>query len=191
MREAQVSFLDFLLATLLSIGLLISIYSFSFSIYNKWLRDEIKTELKFISLKVSNEIIKAYGIARESSYIPENFSSFLIYEKELDLPFSIKGRDYEIYLTNPNLIWISILNISSQEEINAKIETGGIKVIGKTTQDPKVEVQLNFPNLDVIVGGKTNGKSNFKYYRVNFNGNIVEFAIIGNYNILGKITNIR
>jgi len=194
MGKAQVSFLDFLLATLLSIGVLISIYSISLSIYRKWLIEELRAELNLISLRVSNEIIKAYGIAKEVSYIPENFSSFLIYEKDLELPSSLKGRDYEIYLISANPIWVSINNISSEgKDVKASIKTGGIKLIARTNQEPKVEVEINLPNMEVIVGGKIESGGNYdlKYYRANIDGKTFEFLLIGNYNILAKITNIR
>ncbi len=194
MKKSQVSFLDFLLATLLSIAVLISIYSLSTSIYRKWLIEELKAELNLISLRISNEIIKAYGIAREVSYVPENFSVFLIYEKNLELPNSLKGRSYEIYLINANPIWVSISNVSSEgKDIRTKIKSGGIKLIGRIIQDPKIEIEKNLPNIDVIVEGKieSGGSYNFKYYRVNFNNKSFEFALIGNYNILAKITNIR
>ncbi|MEM5790825.1 MAG: hypothetical protein QXP77_02150 [Candidatus Aenigmatarchaeota archaeon] len=194
MRKSQVSFLDFLLATLLSIAVLISIYSISTAVYRRWLIDQLKADLKFASLRISNEIIKAYGVAREVSYLPENFSAFLIYEKDLELPDCLKGRNYEIYLTSANQIWISITNISSEgKKIGANINTGGIKLIARTIQDPEVSVEINLPNIDVITEGKIESGRNYnlKYYRANLNGEIFEFALIGNYNILAKITNIR
>ncbi len=192
MSKAQATILDFLIATLLSISVLLSIYSISYSIYRKWLYDELKAELRLISFKVSSEIVKGYGIAKQTFYVPKNFSAFLIYEKELELPSSLKGRSYEIFFTNPNPVWITITNVSFDGKIKPSIKTGGIKVVGRIIQE-NLEVELSLPNLDLVAGGKieSGGKNILRYYRVNLNDELYDFVLIGNYNILAKVTNIR
>lgn len=194
MDKAQAKFLDFVLATLLSIIVLISIYSLSLSLYRNWLSSEIRSELEYLSLKLSSEMVKAYELAQKSYAEPANYSSFLLYEAELSFPESIKGRSYEIFLVNPNPIWVSISNVSLEgKELEARIESGGIKIVAKTLQDPRIEVELSVPNLNTLAEGKiVNGKdSKLRYYRLNLNGKVLDVVLIGNYNILAEITNIK
>ena len=95
---------------------------------------------------------------------------------------------------NPNPIWVSISNVSLEgKELEAEIESGGIKIVAKTLQDPRIEVELSVPNLDTLAEGKiVNGKdSKLRYYRLNLNGKVLDAVLIGNYNILAEITNIK
>ncbi len=194
MGKGQAKFLDFILATFLSLIVLISIYSLSISLYRNWLGSEIKSELEYLSFKLSKEMVKAYGLAQRSYAEPENYSSLLLYEAELNFPETIRGRNYEIFLVNPNPIWVSISDVSSEgKELEARIESGGIKIVAKTLQDPRIEVELSVPNINTLAEGKiVNGKdSKLRYYRLNLNGKVLDAILIGNYNILAEITNIK
>lgn len=191
--KGQARFVEYILVVLFGSLVVVSISTLIYVFYISTLRNEIRENLNQLTLQVSNEIGKAYEIAKSSKAQPSNYTSILLGKVELNLPASVSRRNYEIILVNVNPVWISITNVTINNQNISFIEkTSGAKVIAKTTQDPIVTVEQGIPNIDVGVYGKSeNGNDDrLSYYRYNINGTIYDGIVLGKSDILVGISSI-
>jgi hypothetical protein len=192
MKKAQAQFIRYTLIIFFSIIVLIGISALVYTFYRRSLEKEIRAELKQLVLQTSDSLIKLYDTASDSKVRPENYSSSLLGETNLNLPGQVGGRSYDIILVSPNPIWTSVTNFTIDgETISSVVATPGAKVLAKT-KDPLVEIEHEIPNIDAAVQGRSeNGKnSTLRYYRHNVNNTLYDTIILGESEIIIKIIGI-
>jgi hypothetical protein len=191
--KGQANLIEYVLTILFSVVILISISSLIYSLYSTALKTDIEKGLKQLSMQVADNILKLYANAKNSKAQPQNSSSILISELDLNLPSHISRRNYEIFLVSGSQIWVNVINLTVESQnISSSIKTSGAKIVAKTTQDPFVTVEYDIPNIDVGVQGRSaNGvDSKLSYYRYNFNGSVYDKIVLGSSDILIDITNV-
>ncbi len=193
MRKAQAQLVGYLITILLGIVLLVSTIAIVVYFYEVSLRDEIRKELRELTLQTFDSILKLYEIGKNSNVNPNNYSSILIAESYLILPSSVSNRNYEIILVSPGLHWQTLSNFSVNGKNTSFVEeTQVAKIIARTTQDPLEIVEKELPNINIELQGKCeNGKeAKLRYYRYNVNGSVYDKITLGKAEILIDIENI-
>ena len=193
MRKAQTQLIGYLITILLGIILLVSTIAIVVYFYEVSLRDEIRKELRELTLQTFDSILKLYEIGKNSNVNPNNYSSILIAESYLILPSSVSNRNYEIILVSPGLHWQTFSNFSVNGKNTSFVEeTQVAKIIARTTQDPLEIVEKELPNINIELQGKCeNGKeAKLRYYRYNINGSVYDKITLGKAEILINIENI-
>jgi len=193
MRKGQVQFIEYLFTVLFSVLIIVSITAIVYTFYSKSISVESKQSMRQLAIQVSNEVVKAYNIAKNIKNTPDNSTSVLLYETNLRLPSKISRRNYQVVLMPGSSVWSSIktMNVGGQE-VNPIITTPGAKIIVSTTQDPTESVEYDIPNVDVTVQGKVDNGINatLRYYRYNLNNTVYDAVILGEYDIIISISSI-
>lgn len=193
MKKGQARLIEHTLTILLSVLVIVSISGVVFTFYTISLRTEITENLKQLIIQTSDNINRIYDAAHDSKVQPSNYTSVLLKEIDLKLPADVSRRSYEIILVSANPVWTSLGTITIDgETITPTVNTSGAKIIARTTEDPKISLQYDIPNIDVFVQGKSeNGiDDTLKYYRYNINGTVYDRIVLGKSDILVTITQI-
>lgn len=193
MRKGQANLIEYVLTILFSSMIIISIVTVISTFSSNAIRSEATEGMKQVAIIISNEVVKAYNIAKNSNNQPNNSTSTLLYEVDLKLPNQISKRSYQAILVTENPVWSSIKSITiNNKSVNIVTSSPGAKVIIKTTQDPFLTFEYDIPNVDVTVQGKCDSgiNSTLRYYRYNLNGTIYDTVLLGNYGILTRINSI-
>jgi hypothetical protein len=194
MVKGQAEIIGNVFAIFLGIVFLTAISILSYSLYTSQLKSEIENNLRQIGMEISNSILKLYEIGKNSKYSPNENESAKLAEIELKLPSHVSGRNYEVLLvaTNPIFVQISNISINESSPASSTITVYGTKIILRTTQSPEVLVDIDVPNIDVYVQGKSeNGlNSSLAYYRYNLNGTIKDNILLGSQDIIIDIIKV-
>ncbi len=191
--KGQSKFIEFALTALFSMLVLVSLSALIYSFYRAALEQEVKGELKQISIQVADALIKLHDVAKNSKISPSNYTSALVSEVGLKLPANVANLNYEVNLIAAKPIYATIASISvGGVNVSTTKEGSGAKVIAKTTQDPKIAYEYDLPNFDVTVQGKIkNGlDGNLRYYRYNENAILFDTIILGQPDMIIKITSV-
>jgi hypothetical protein len=193
-KKAQANLIQYVLTILFSVIVLVSVSSLFYTFYINSLKNEVREALTQLAVQTSDSIVTIYNDAKSTKYTPSNYTTILIREVDMKYPSAISNRNYEIFLVSASQVWasINILPIGGKN-ITMVPKTSGIKVIAKTTQDPKITVEYNVPNVDVgVMGTCKNGiNSNLKYYRYNINGTTYDIIVLSEAGILARISGVR
>ena len=192
--KGQSRFVSYMLTVLFSILVLTSISALVYTVYRAALEREIRAELAQIATQTKDNLIKIYDSGKNSRIQPTNYTSALISEIDLNLPDSVAKLNYEVDLISASSLYsyltaatIGGVNISGIKDASAA------KVIAKTTQDPIVALEFDLPNLDINIQGKIRNGLNdvLRYYRHNQNSTIYDTVILGQSDIIIRVTDIR
>lgn len=193
MAKAQARFIEYVLTILFSVLVVISISALVYTFYRASIEREVKGELKQLAIQTSDAVIKLYDTSKASKVLPSNYSSMMISEVKLNLPERVAKRNYEMLLISANPIWTSVSEITIDgQNVSSVKRTPGAKIVARTTQDPVVEIEYDMPNIDVAVQGRSENGANdvLKYFRYNYNTTIYDTVILGEPEILIRITSI-
>jgi len=193
MQKGQSQLIEYVLTILFSVVILIGVTALIYSFYNNAQKQDVQNSLNEISLEVSNAILKIYQQGKSSTANPANSTSVLIASVNLNLPQKISNKNYEIDLIRINPLFTSVINFTvGGINVTPSIQTSGAKIVAKTTEDPKITLTKDLPNIDVNVQGSAfNGQNaTLKYYRYNFNGTVYDKIILGEQGIIIDITQI-
>jgi len=162
--------------------------------YDQILKSNIRASLKQIATQTALSITKLYYLGKESNVIPDNSSSIIISEIDLNYPNKISGKDFEVELVSSPGIWNIITGITiNGENVTIKKETtSGAKIITKTTQRPFVSYEYDLPNLPIVLQGKFRSGENdtLRLVRYNYDGVVYDSIILGESEIIIRITSI-
>jgi len=165
-----------------------------FSYYDQIQKNNIKASLKQITIQTTNSITDLYYSSKGSNIVPENSTSIVLSEIDLNYPNKISGKNFEVELASSPGIWNSVTNMTiSGENANIKTETNsGTKIIARTTQRPFVSYEYDFFNLPIVLQGKFRSGQNdtLRFIRYNYNGNIDDTIVLGESNIIIEVTSI-
>lgn len=191
--KGQERFLEYLMTVIFSMLVLVAVSTMIRTFYTNALKTNIAQSLNQLALQVSNEIVKYHQYAKEIKTQPTVNSSVLLYETTLNLPRSISNRNYEIILATSNPFWISI-TVSNVSGVNMTplTRTSGAKIVARTTQDPIVSVERDIPNIDMDVEGIVQNGINatLRYYKFNSMNTVYNTVILGESDIITKITSV-
>jgi len=113
----------------------------------------------------------------------------------LNYPDRVSGNNFEVELVSSPGIWNAILNLTiDNESTEIKKETSsGAKIIARTTQRPFVSHEYDIPNIPIVLQGKFKSGENdtLRLVRYNYNGNIQDVIILGESDIIIRVTNIK
>jgi hypothetical protein len=192
MKGGQAEIIGNVFMVFLGVAFLTLISILSYTLYTNQIRVEVENNLKQIGIGISNNVLKLYEIGKNSKYYPGINESKKIAEIDLKLPPKVSGRNYEIFLITTNPIWIQISNMSIDNSSISSVISYGTKILLRTTQPPEVTVEVDVPNIDVYVQGKSeNGlDGSLSYYRYNINGSIKDNIILGKQDIIIDISEV-
>lgn len=191
LSKAQANFISYTLTILFSVLMLSSVVMLFYTFYNTALQNEVRESLRQLAMQTSDSIIRIYENFKDVRANPSNYTNVLLYEGELKLPTAVSNRNYEVILVTANPSWSNIINITVENQtVYPIIMTSGAKVIARTTQDPKISVEYDIPNINAIVEGRSENGRNTKirYYRNNMDGTLYDIITLGSQDVLVKIT---
>lgn len=192
--RGQSRLVSYMMTVLFSILVLTSISALVYTVYRAALEREVRAELTQIATQTKDNLIKIYDSGKNSKIQPINYTSVLIIEADLNLPDGVAKLNYEVDLISAGSLYsyltaatIGGVNISGTRDASAA------KVIAKTTQDPIVALEFDLPNLDISIQGKIRNGLNdvLRYYRYNQNSTIYDVVILGQSDIIIRVTDIR
>jgi hypothetical protein len=179
--KGQATLIGYVTTVAFSVVIIVGISAFFFNYYNSVLRNEINQEFTQIAGQTSYSIAKLYSMAKDTDFIPKNHSSILLSELNLNLPEKIGTRNYELRLDSSDnvLSFISSLN-DAGFQISPGFYGTSPQIHGITDRNPIVEFNLDIPDTDIIVQGKTNGgpNSTLRFYRYNLNDDIFDLILL-------------
>lgn len=188
-------FITYAITIMLSFAIFIFFSSLIYYYYDQIIRANIKAGLKQIDIQTANAITKLYGIGKESNVSPENSSSVVIWEEDLNYPGDVGGKNFEVELISSPGIWNLVTNLTIEgKNVTIKKETSsGSKIIAKTTQRPLESYEYDAPNIPIIIQGKFRSGENdaLRLVRYNYNGTVEDRIILGESSIIVGITSIR
>lgn len=162
--------------------------------YDQVLKSNIRASLKQIAIQTALSITKLYNLGRESDATPENSSSVIISDIDLNYPNKVSGKNFEVELTSSPGIWniVTNLTISGENVTIRKETTSGAKIIAKTTQKPFVNYEHDVPNVPIVLQGKFRSGENdtLRMVRYNYNGTLEDTIVLGESDIIIGITSI-
>lgn len=162
--KLQSQLTGFSLTVLFGMIFLVGMANLVFILHERLLRNEIRNSLQQVCFEVGNSILKLSSLGK-SPNSPEKNNSIMLGELKLQLPSNIGKRNYEILLISQTPIWVSNTSLNN-DEIEKNVIYSNAKIVVKTTQPPKIEVECEIPNLPVNIQGRIeNGRGNLKYYR--------------------------
>jgi hypothetical protein len=191
--KGQAKLIGYVITILLTVIILTSVTMLMYVFYNNILKTEIEQSLRQLAIQTSDSIVRIYERVKDVSAQPTNYTALLLHESDLNLPTAVSNKNYEIILVTANPIWSSIRNITvGNTSITPILKTPGAKVIAQTTEDPVVSVEIDIPNINIVVEGRSeNGNGGkLKYYRHNINGTIYDIITLGEPGIIVSITNL-
>jgi len=193
-KKAQANLIQYVLVTLFSVLVLVSVSSIFYTFYTNSMKVEIRETLTQLAVQTSGSIVTIYNDAKSTKYSPANYTSIMIKEVDMKFPTSVSNRNYEISLVSPSQLWASLAAVTiGGKNVSVVPQTSGAKVVAKTTQDPKITVEYDIPNLDLdVMGTSKNGiDTSLKYYRYNINGTTYDIIVLSEAGILAKITGVK
>jgi hypothetical protein len=162
--------------------------------YDRVSESNIKISLKQIAIQTAHAITKLYYLGKESGVVPDNSTSIIIKDMDLNYPDKVSGKNFEVELISSPGIWniVTDLTIDNENITIRKETTSSSKIIAKTTQRPFLTYEHDFPNLPVILQGKFRSGENdtLRFFRYNYNGVVNDTIILGEPNIIIGITSI-
>lgn len=191
--KGQSKFIGYMLTVLFSIIVLGSITSLIYAFYRTAIEGEARVELSQIATQIKDNLIKLYEIGKDSKVQPTNYTSILISEIDLSLPDNIARLNYEVDFVTATGLYSTITAATlAGQNISGVSDTSVAKIVAKTTQEPIVKVEFDLPNLDLRIQGRVeNGQSDvLKYYRHNENLTVFDTVILGESDIIIRITEI-
>lgn len=191
--KGQSNLIEFVLSVLFSIIVLVAVSAIIYAFYRNALAQDMTKSLNEVTLQMSDSILKIYQQGKQSTASPLNSTSVLIATVNMNLPTKISNRNYEVDLIPINPLYASIVNVSiGGINLTYVIKTDGAKIIARSTDDPKITVSKDLPNVAVnIQGSAINGlNATLQYYRYNFNGTVYDKILLGNPGIIVDINQI-
>ncbi len=192
--KGQSRLVSYMLTVLFSILVLTSISALVYTVYRAALDREIRAELTQVATQTKDNLIKIYDSGKNSKIQPTNYTSVLISEVDLNLPDGVAKLNYEIDLISAGSLfsYLTAATIGGVDISGVK-DASSAKVIAKTTQDPIVAIEFDLPNLDIGIQGKIRNGLNdvLRYYRYNQNSTIYDAVILGQPDIIIRVTDIR
>jgi len=175
--------------------IIITIFStLIYGYYDQVLRSNIKASLKQIAIQTALSITKLYNLGEESDVTPDNSSSIIISDIDLNYPTKVSGKNFEVELTSSPGIWniVTNLTIGGENVTIRKETTSGAKIIAKTTQRPYLSYEHDVPNVPIILQGKFRSGQNdtLRLVRYNYNGVVNDTIVLGEADIIIGITSI-
>jgi hypothetical protein len=165
-----------------------------FRYYDQVLGTNIQASLRQIAVQTTNGIISLYEKSKNTDLVPGNSSSIIISEINLNYPNKISGKNFEVELLSSPGIWNTIINMTIDGENTTirKETSSGNKIVVKTTQNPLTSYEHTIPNIPIILQGrfKSGDNDTLKLVRYNYNGNIVDSIVLGESDIIIRITSI-
>jgi len=135
-----------------------------------------------------------YNLGKDFDVTPENSSSIIISDIDLNYPDKISGKIFEVELTSSPGIWNVVTNftINGRNATIRKETTSGAKIIAKTTQRPLLSYEYNVPNVPIVLQGKFRSGENdtLKLVRYKYNGTVEDTIVLGESNIIVGVTRI-
>jgi len=155
----------------------------------------MEASLKQVCIQTLTGIIDLYNIGKNSDIIPENSSSVILSEIELNYPDKISDKNFEVELISSPGIWNTISNLTvdgEDVEIRKKISSGS-KIVARITQRPFVEYEYDVPNIPIVLQGKfTPGEDDIlRIVRYNYNGQIQDVIVLGESEIIVRVDSIN
>lgn len=165
-----------------------------FGYYDQVLKSNIRGSLKEIAIQTALSITKLYYSGKESNVVPDNSSSIIIEEVDLNYPNKVSGKNFEVELVSSPGIWdiVTDMTIGGENVTIRKETTSSAKIIAKTTQRPFVSHEYDFPNLPIVLQGKFRSGQNdtLRMVRYNYNGVVYDMIVLGESDIIIGITSI-
>jgi len=162
--------------------------------YDQVLRSNIRASLKQIAIQTALSITKLYNLGKEFDATPENSSSIIISDIDLNYPNKVSGKNFEVELTSSPGIWNIVTNLTiSGENVTIKKETtSGAKIIVKTTQRPFESYEHDLSNVPIVLQGKFRSGENdiLRLVRYNYNRVVNDTIVLGESDIIIGITSI-
>jgi hypothetical protein len=189
------NFITYSITILLGFLILTSFSLLIYGYYDQVSKSNIEVSLKQVCIQTLTGIIDLYNKGKNSDVIPENSSSIVLSEIELNYPDKISNKNFEIELVMSPGIWNTISNLTDNEEsveVRKEISSGS-KIIARTTQRPFVEYVYDIPNIPLYLQGKFRSGENdiLRLIRYNYNGQIQETVILGESEIIVGINSIN
>ena len=193
-KKGQANLIQYVLTILLSVLVLVSVSSLFYSFYMNSIKADIRESLNQLAVQTSDAIITIYNDAKNTNYSPNNYTSIMIKEVDMNYPSSVSNRNYEISLVTSSQLWVYVKTVTiGGKNVTVIPKTSGTKVVARTIQDPKITVEYDVPNVDVgVMGACRNGVNpTLKYYRYNINGVNYDLIVLSEAGILAKITGVK
>jgi hypothetical protein len=194
MAKSQAEIVENVFTVFFGVILLTAISTIAYNLYMNQLKSEIENNLKQLAIDILNNILKLYETGKNSRYSPRLNETAKLAEVDLNLPSKVSGRNYEAFLIAANPLWVQISNLTVDEVPPEAlvITSPGAKIVLRTTEFPKVTVEQEVPNIDVLTQGKIeNGlDSKLSYYRCNFNNTIKDYIVLGKQDLIVDIIKV-
>jgi len=189
------NFITYAITILLGFLIVTTFSLLIYGYYDRVSKSNIESSLKQLCIQTVISIIDLYNKGEESDVNPENSSSIILSEIDLNYPDRVSGNNFEVELVSSPGIWNAILNLTiDNESTEIKKETSsGAKIIARTTQRPFVSHEYDIPNIPIVLQGKFKSGENdtLRLVRYNYNGNIQDVIILGESDIIIRVTNIK
>jgi hypothetical protein len=192
--EGVSKFISYALTILSGFIVLTLLVSLIHGYYNRMMESNIRAVLRQIAAQTASSVVYLYNQGKESNANPPNSSSITLSYMDLNYPDRIGGKNFEVELLSSPGIWNVIANFTING-VNATIRKesiSGAKVIAKTTQKPIVSYEYDIPNIPVMVQGRfrSGGNDTLRLVRYNYNGSLQDVIILGESDIIIRITSI-
>ncbi len=193
MKKGQAIILEQVFVILLGVIMVASITFLIYGFYSNAIENEAKEQLTQMAVQVSENIVKLHQTSKVSTSNPKNYSAVFLGDIDLNLPSDAAKRNYEILLVSGSTLWsqVEVLTIDGQN-VSFVGNVSSAKVVGRTTQDPEVTIEIEVPNIDAILQGKiTNGAdAKLSYYRFNVNNTVYDKIILGKVDVLSVVESV-
>jgi len=190
--KGQAQLIQYVITFLISTVIVVAIYFLAITIFNNQIRLEIQDELRQLEIRTLNSIINIYSTGSGYSGSLANNSAILLGEIDLDYPSNVARRSYEMTLISSSQIY-STVNVSENTTLTGDEQFSGSKIIGKTTEDPFIEVTLDLPNIDAVFQGSVSNGLNsiLSFFKANINGTIKNIITLGNSTLILSVVSIQ
>ena len=188
------NFITYSITILLGFVIVLSFSLLIYGYYDQVSKSNIESSLKQVCIQTIISIIDLYNKGKESDFTPENSSSIILSEIDLNYPDRVSDKNFEVELVSSPGIWNTIINLTiGGESTQIKKETtSGAKIIAKTTQRPFVSHEYDVPNIPMVLQGKFKSGQNdtLRLVRYNYNGNIQDVIILGGSDVIIGVTSV-
>lgn len=193
MQKGQTELFEYILTFLFGLIILAAVSTIIYSLYSNALSQDMTNSMNEVSLEVSDAILKLYQQGQQSTASPANSTSILIATLNLNLPSKISNRNYEVDLFPITPLFGVFTNITlSGRNFTYVIQTSGAKIVVQSTENPKIAVTKDLPNINLNIQGTiTDGvNATLNYYRYNINGTVYDKIVLGGQPIIIDINKI-
>lgn len=193
MGKGQASILEHVFTVLLGVIMIVAITSLVYGFYKNAIENEAAAQLRQIAIQVSENIVKLHQTSRGSTSSPKNYTSVFIGDVDLNLPDNVAKRNYEVSFVSGSTLWsqVDVLSVDGKN-VSFLRNVSSAKVVARTTQDPRVSVEIDVPNIDATLQGKiSNGVDDkISYYRFNVNNTLYDKVILGKADMLSVVEGV-